>query len=220
MENLDGDWFIKPPIDFEIKKYILLGWLMKISNEMKNIRIFPSLSFLESNIEILDSIYQKINTINEKVLLNKFDMNNDNIKEVYDIIEFSIPLMREKINQMEKLKLYCYDAIKIEKIRINKSSMERGIVVLYSEEGFPTNIFSWKPSILTSDNPSTISIMEYNEASNITDKKKLKMMEESIISNNMSYVKCYNPNSLPLENTFKQLLADKISTRIEIIRSS
>ena len=113
MDNLNHNWLTDNLIDFEYKKYILLSYLKTVKEKFRDNELYPQLADL-----ILH--YQNLNNIknNKEVLYNQFpkqlkgvDLENfklnyktmiqddDLMKEINDIINYSMPQFHKAINE-------------------------------------------------------------------------------------------------------------------------
>jgi hypothetical protein len=113
---LNLDWYCQTPLDFEHKNYLLLQYLKSVDDSYSNHILSPYLlwteklvkelqefttktKFLETNlkkeIESVDLIHMKI--------VRKEISKNDEIKIVFEIVEYSTPLLNSKIKLGYKL---------------------------------------------------------------------------------------------------------------------
>ena len=113
---LNLDWYCQTPLDFEHKNYLLLQYLKSVDDSYSNHILSPYLlwteklvkelqefttktKFLETNlkkeIESVDLIQMKI--------VRKEISKNDEIKIVFEIVEYSTPLLNSKIKLGYKL---------------------------------------------------------------------------------------------------------------------
>jgi hypothetical protein len=113
---LNLDWYCQTPLDFEHKNYLLLQYLKSVDDSYSNHILSPYLlwteklvkelqefttktKFLETNlkkeIESVDLIHMKI--------VRKEISKNDEIKIVFEIVEYSTPLLSSKIKLGYKL---------------------------------------------------------------------------------------------------------------------
>ena len=123
MITLPIDWYIQPPIDFEYKQYILLAYLLKVDESFMNKKLSPFLLNMES---VVNELYNFKNSYID--IRNKFDKtryiymednsklvgeNNKLIIEINEIVEFSIPMVKTRIElgnsilKKTKQVLYC-----------------------------------------------------------------------------------------------------------------
>jgi len=106
MKLIPIDWYIQSPIDFEHKQYVLFSYLQEVDNTFLKKVVSPHLLHLEKlEIEIVkfkDSL-KTIESDLQKQNYVYFDTNpknnfhNDNIIELQEIIDFSIPQIHSRI---------------------------------------------------------------------------------------------------------------------------
>lgn len=102
------DWYYESPIDFEHKQYVLLDYLQKVDSSFLNKTLSPHLLHMEKMVLEL----MKFNVEYYKIML-EFDKNryvyfqdnpklenekNDMVDEIKEIVDFSIPQIRTRIN--------------------------------------------------------------------------------------------------------------------------
>jgi hypothetical protein len=108
MDTLPLDWYIQPPIDFEYKQYVLLGYLLKVDESFMNKKLSPFLLNMESIIEELYHFKDSYINIRKDFDKNRYIYLSDNQKiegennnliiEINEIVEFSIPIIITRIN--------------------------------------------------------------------------------------------------------------------------
>ena len=116
MELLSLTWWMDSPIDYEYKQYILLDYLQKIERHFYNKDFSPYLLHTEKLYEEMDISQQFIEAFEESITLTHVSMKNNllgwektkpiSIKELDEmkkILDFSIPLLKEKVNLGKKL---------------------------------------------------------------------------------------------------------------------
>ena len=113
---LQLDWYCQTPLDFEHKNYLLLQYLKSIDDSYSEHILSPYLlwteklvkelrefkiksSFLESNIkkDIISFDLVRMQIIRKEI------EKNDEIKIVFEIVEYSTPLLESKIKLGYKL---------------------------------------------------------------------------------------------------------------------
>lgn len=116
MELLSLTWWMDSPIDYEYKQYILLDYLQKIERHFYNKDFSPYLLHTEKLYEEMDISQQFIEAFEESITLTHVSMKNNllgwektkpiSIKELDEmkkILDFSVPLLKEKVNLGKKL---------------------------------------------------------------------------------------------------------------------
>jgi len=108
MENviLTIDWYIKPPIDFEHKQYVLFAYLQKVDKSFMDKKLSPYFLNLEKLLIELNNF-----NLSYHELLKKFDRekylyfenekldgcDNELVKEIKEIVDFSIPQLNTRL---------------------------------------------------------------------------------------------------------------------------
>ena len=106
--TLPIDWYIKDPIDFEHKSYMILGYLQSVDHSfIIEKKVSPYLLHLERLLEELDMFevtYYKMIEGFDKNRYKYFDNpklegeNNSLVLEVKEIVGFSAPLIETRID--------------------------------------------------------------------------------------------------------------------------
>jgi len=138
---LSFNWITEKHIDFEYKKYLLLGYLQRVSENFTESKLYPSLSELVSHYRNVTAIRENkrnlFDSFPERISgtdLSRFNMiyekmvNDDQVmNEIESIIEFSIPQFEKYISEGKAI----YDLIES-----NLSIAPVGIIPLHADEGY------------------------------------------------------------------------------------
>lgn len=141
MKELNKNWITEGLIDFEYKKYMLLGYLKTVKENFGEKKLYPYLSDLLFHYQNLISIKENKKLIHENFpkqiskadferleIIYKEIVNDDKImEEIEDIISFSIPKVKEHLKDGKDI----YEEIE-EKVTISPV----GISPLYPDEGY------------------------------------------------------------------------------------
>lgn len=141
MKELNKNWITEGLIDFEYKKYMLLGYLKTVKESFNEKKLYPFLSDLLFHYQNLLSIKENKQLIHENFpkqisradfekleIIYKEIVKDDKImKEIEDIISFSIPKVKEQLKDGKDI----YEEIE-EKVTISPI----GISPLYPDEGY------------------------------------------------------------------------------------
>ncbi len=113
---LQLDWFCQSPLDFEHKNYLLLQYLKSIDDSYSEHKLSPYLLWTEKLVKELQdfkiksqyfesSIRRDIISIDisKMMIVRKEIEKNDEIKIVFEIVEYSTPLLESKIKLGYKL---------------------------------------------------------------------------------------------------------------------
>lgn len=116
LNMLDLNWFYQSPIDFEHKNYLLLQYLSNIDSSYSKRVLSPYLLWTEKLVIELEDFKKKSKDL-ESTLRTKligFDFKNfkliraevkknEEIEMIWEIVEWSTPILNEKINLGYKL---------------------------------------------------------------------------------------------------------------------
>jgi len=107
MENtLSTTWYLNHPIDFEHKQYLLFAYLQTVDNSFYNKLLSPHLLHLEELMDELVAFESSFNKLFEQLNQNKYiyfdnvkleGIDNKEIYEIKDIVQFSIPQIKPRI---------------------------------------------------------------------------------------------------------------------------
>ena len=93
---MDTNWIFQEPIDLEHKQYVLLSYLQKIDNQLKNFKLYPIFQFLSLHLANVNLMLQKgqylilTRTLKEKddeILISDLVGKEIETKSVEDLIE-------------------------------------------------------------------------------------------------------------------------------------
>ena len=141
MKNLNETWVTDGMIDFEYKKYLLLGYLKQIRSKFSQAKLYPYLSDLilhYNNLIILRSNKQKwaegfpkklkgIDTDHQQLLFESMIADEPLMKEINDILEFA----------QDEMKLVVKDGAELyEHVEQNVSISPIGIIPIQNNEGY------------------------------------------------------------------------------------
>lgn len=138
---LSQNWITEKHIDFEYKKYLLLGYLKSVSENFTESKLYPSLSELMAHyknvIEIKENKQNLFGRFTENLTgadLSKFRLiyekmvsDDQLMDEIESIINFSIPQFEKYITEGKTI----YDFIES---KMNISPV--GIIPLHADEGY------------------------------------------------------------------------------------
>ena len=179
MGNLNEDWLVEGLIDFEYKKYQLLGYFKQIKREFQNTHLYPSLSELIFHYRNLKSVKE-----NKDVLKDKFPKNistadfeklkfsykllvedNEIIQELEEIIGYALPKFQLMIEEGTEIYEFVEHHMEFEPI---------GIMPIYNDEGY---------LLLNRDKSRDLTIYRYQTSVFESADEKYKGLQIQYISN-------------------------------------
>lgn len=157
MKRLSKDWLIEKHVDLEYKKYVLLAYLQEVSNNYDQNILYPfladliehykQLTELKNDTDKLASLFPtsltKMDLKKFKMIYESYEDENDLMKELKEIIHYSIPQFERYLADGKKI----YDFVE-KQLYISPV----GIIPLYSDEGY---------MILNNGSASTTEVFEY-----------------------------------------------------------
>jgi hypothetical protein len=113
---LQLDWFYQTPLDFEHKNYLLLQYLKKVDDSYSEHHLSPYLLWTEKLLSELKTFEHNSNILESKIrrdiisidlgkikIIKEEVKKTDEIKIVFEIVEYSTPLLQSKIKLGYKL---------------------------------------------------------------------------------------------------------------------
>ncbi len=140
-KKLNDNWITEQHIDFEYKKYLLLAYLQQVSERFEETRLYPALSELvkhyrnlialrDQKKNLFDAFPEKLSQADFqhfKLVYEKLCMDDQLMREIENIISFSIPQIEQHLAEGKKI----YDFIE-SKLNIYPV----GIVPLHTDAGY------------------------------------------------------------------------------------
>jgi hypothetical protein len=113
---LELDWYCQTPLDFEHKNYLLLQYLKSIDDSYSSHILSPYLLWTEKLVSELKDFASKSSFLESSLrrdmisidlvkmqIIRKNIERNDEIKIIFEIVEYSTPLLQSKIKLGYKL---------------------------------------------------------------------------------------------------------------------
>jgi hypothetical protein len=140
MSKLSENWLTEDLIDFEYKKYLVLGYLQMIETHFHEQKLYPDFSELIAHYKNLILLKNNTNALetNFKKTLSGIDFNNlklqyqsitndESLNELKQIIQFTEPLFEQEIEKGKHIFDFAERHI---------ASNHIGILPLYKSEGY------------------------------------------------------------------------------------
>ena len=141
MKKLNANWLTEGLIDFEYKKYLLLGYLEGAKMEFAEKKLYPVFSDLifhyRNLMEIKENkklIYEqfpdrisKADFIKLELAYKKIIEDDETMREIEDIIQFAIPHFSHLLTDGKEIYDYIESNLEINPV---------GITPMYSDEGY------------------------------------------------------------------------------------
>jgi hypothetical protein len=139
--RLSPDWFTEGLLDFEYKKYVLMGYLQQVSREFAEEKLYPSLSelvfhynnlhhFQENKRRLYEQFPAQLNEeAFRKLRLERTPELEDgqDLLEIEQVVAFALPALREQLSVGKDMYEQVESGMQIEPV---------GILPLYRQEGY------------------------------------------------------------------------------------
>ncbi len=141
MNKLSENWISEGWIDFEYKKYMLLAYLKTVNENFQAVKLYPALTELIAHHQKLSHLDQNRNQLKlalpkemegvdfkKMKIAYKNKMEEDDImKELGDIIVYSLPKIKQQIEEGKTIYDFIESQLEIEPV---------GLTPIYQKEGY------------------------------------------------------------------------------------
>lgn len=179
MGTLSENWLTESLMDFEYKKYIVLGYLQKVESHFKEHKLYPdfaeliahykNLISIKNNTSSLENSFKKnIKSIDYQKLTFVYEntIDDDSLNELKQIIAFSEPLFIEELQKGKTIFDFAEQHILTDHI---------GILPIYKKEGY---------FILYPYQSKQVQVYNYSLS-------KLNLLQQEVLGLNCSYFSTY-----------------------------
>jgi hypothetical protein len=161
--QLSKNWITEHLIDFEYKKYQLLGYLQEVKENYSNTRVYPwlaevidhyknLLSVKKSSDELINNLKGDLKGINLKEMKLEFETTEEDheiFRELKAIIEYSIPLLANNINEGKSIYDFVEDKLKMKAVGITPLKTDEGYLLLHCESQSDVHVYQYQLSFFT-----------------------------------------------------------------------
>ncbi len=197
MDNLSKNWITEKHVDFEYKKYLLLGYLQQVTKNFDETKLYPAFNELimhyKNVMELKENKKSFENNFNSRLLgidIREFKLLYENILhddelmlELESIIEFSIPQFEKHMNEGKKIYDFIESNIHLIPVGIMPLRINEGYIFLHSNKQKEMQAYTYQVTLF--------------EAS-----------DELYRGIHTSFVGCYTKN---LSNTYESIKRDVIN---------
>ncbi len=162
MKNLSVDWITEGHIDFEYKKYMLLGYLQSVGKQFDDKKIYPFLAELVTHYRNLISLREN-KTIAENNFpqhLSRIDFENfrlayersihdhEHLEIISEIIQFAIPRMAASIDVAKDIYNRVEEDIDIHSVGIVPMYTDSGYILFRKTQPSVTDVFEYTFTVI------------------------------------------------------------------------
>jgi len=166
MDTLSKTWLTEKHIDFEYKRYLLLAYLQSVNENFKEHRLYPPLSDLIGHYRDLlelregkKNLYENFPGAIKSADMENFSMvyekiirDDELMKEIETIIEFSIPQMEQHLRIGKKIYDLIEEHLKFFPVGIVPLQTDAGYLFLRDGARSDTKVFEYQVSIFENAN--------------------------------------------------------------------
>ena len=194
MERISLDTFLTSETDWEMNQYKILGGLKELSLDLDKRKIYPALAQLIELKNSLEQIKAARNNLNGKfpkeiksynikeqkiILETPAHFNNPkNVEAVFDLIEWALPVIQEKIEEGIILFDFVDKNITLEQV---------GILPIYKEAGY---------FMITDNCAAKLQIHRYESSLFYSGKEKLRSLKTELVKSEEQKVIRKSPESI------------------------
>ncbi len=159
MTKLSENWLTENLMDFEYKKYVLLGYLKQVKEQFNEQKLYPDFAELIAHYKNLMQIKQNTLALenNFKKTLKQIDYTNlkliyestftdDSLNELKQIIEFSEPLLAHELQEGKTIFDLAEKNILTDHIGILPIYKKEGYMMLYPHQSKSLVVYSYNLS--------------------------------------------------------------------------
>lgn len=161
MKSLSENWITEGWIDFEYKKYLLLAYLQHVGGQFKEVKLYPPLaeliqhysrlkSFEQNRDQIKSSFPKMLQGPDSKELRFTYKplvIDDDMMKQLEEIVAFSLPQLKNHIEDGKNIYDFLEGEMKIEPIGISPLYQKEGYVFLSFDKSRDVFVYRYKVNL-------------------------------------------------------------------------
>ncbi|MBC7861487.1 MAG: hypothetical protein IAF38_00855 [Bacteroidia bacterium] len=197
--ELSKNWLTEHLIDFEYKKYQLLGYLQQVKDNYQHTRVYPwlaevidhykNLVSVRKNSEELKGGFQKdlkgFNFAEMKLEYEATAEENELMQEIIQIIDFSIPLFAQHINEGKTIYDFVEDKLQLKAIGITPLKTDEGYLFLHCRDQQEVHVYQYHLSFYSlSDEKMRSIITTYNSVRELNFSYSYEKLKHDLIAEN------------------------------------
>ena len=222
MKLLNKYWLTEHNLDFEYKKYVLLAYLKSVEHEFELQKLYPALSDLVEHYrnvilikENSEQLNKKLNSNIKKIDLNRLkfiydeiERNKGLLKELEEIIDYSIPQFKKHIEEGKKIYEFIEKQIFIEPLGLISLKNDEGYMFLHYMDAPKTQVYQYHITIFDQPdekyraiNTTFIKEFDLGISSTFQSIKSNLLKERNQLPNASAYL-IESEYSFPISETF------------------
>jgi hypothetical protein len=161
MKSLSENWITEGWVDFEYKKYLLLAYLQHVGGQFKEVKLYPPLADLiqhysrlksfEQNRDQIKSAFPKMlqgpDTKELRFTYKPLVIDDEMMKQLEEIVAFSLPQLKNHIEDGKNIYDFLEREMKIEPIGISPLYQKEGYVFLSFDKSKEVFVYRYKVNL-------------------------------------------------------------------------
>jgi hypothetical protein len=172
MTELNNNWITEGLLDFEYKKYVLLGYLKACRDSFHETKLYPPLGDLVRHYNNLNELSRSLEQLQNAFPkdLKGFDLNklkleyerqkgdDEHLQAVNEILEFAIPTMKGAIEEGKEIYEIVEKNIEIQPLGIMPVYNQEGYLFFHEVHSQDVHIFQYQHSVIVSSHENFRSL--------------------------------------------------------------
>jgi hypothetical protein len=166
MTSLTKNWLTENHIDFEYKKYLVLGYLQDVAQSYKSNELYPFLGDVIEHYRNLKQVKESTDQIKKgflkdlkaidwqkmELMYHTENTGNEIIQELEQIIDFSLPLFFDKIMDGKKIYDFVEKHLSLNAVGITPLRTTEGYIFINLDEQKEVYVYQYHISAIESAN--------------------------------------------------------------------
>lgn len=224
---LSPDWFLKDPIDFEHKEYVLNSFLVKVEEALSRGEIYPYFTEISLHLASIGNYLQsskyvfikkEFTSCDDEIMIyelkskkSRKKFTEEELKEIKDILVAAQEKMIQYFAICRGMWELSYESTSI-KIRKNKKNLHKNKSYTVYQDLFNKEVYVWECDFERVSDKKHDTRMIFDLIYKGSDKKFTEVIEERSKSKDLSFpiFEAFSTQNLPLEQTLLPLFKRKV----------
>ena len=226
---LPPDWFLKDPIDFEHKEYVLNSFLMKVEDALSRGEIYPYFTEISLNLASIGSylknskyvvVKKEFESYDDEVMLYELKskktrkkLSDEQEKEIHHILISAHEKMLQYFAICRGIWDLSFESTSI-KLRKNKKNLDTLKSYTVYQDLFNKEVYVWECMLSKISEKKSDTKMSFKLIYKGNDKKFSEVIEQNSTSKDITYpiFEAFSTQNLPLEQTLLPLFKRKVQS--------
>ena len=226
---LPPDWFLKDPIDFEHKEYVLNSFLIKVEDALSRGEIYPYFTEISLHLASIGSylknskyvvVKKDFESYDDEVMLYELKskktrrkLSDEQEKEIHHILINAHDKMLQYFAICRGIWDLSYESTSI-KLRKNKKNLDTLKSYTVYQDLFNKEVYVWECMLNRISEKKSDTRMSFNLIYKGNDKKFSEVIKQNSSSKDITYpiFEAFSTQNLPLEQTLLPLFKRKVQS--------